>query len=165
MFKFSSLSGLDSLNHSLIFDSFRAGEGRLGTDEKVFIEIFGRSSFAHLRRVFALYETIHKHHTMEKAIENEFSGHLKSGLHGIVVYVRNPGEFYADIAHRAMKGAGTNEHMLTRVIIGNRDVLPEIKQVCNNFLLCRLEGRNHSLLIQCLHKNYRCFVWMSTRKN
>ncbi len=66
---------------------------------------------------------------MERVIESEFSGFLKTGLHGIVVFARNPGEFYADVAHKAMKGAGTDEKMLTHVIVGNRDRLTEIKQV------------------------------------
>jgi len=107
---------------------YNAGEGKIGTDEKMFIEIFTKRSWNHLRRVFAIYETIHKHHPMERAVESEFSGFLKTGLVGIVVFARNPGEFFADIAHKAMKGVGTDETMLSRVIIGNRDVMPQIKQ-------------------------------------
>jgi len=107
---------------------YNAGEGKIGTDEKVFIEIFTKRSWNHLRRVFAVYETIHKHHPMERAVESEFSGFLKTGLVFIVVYARNPGEFYADIAHKAMKGVGTDETMLSRVLIGNRDIMPLIKQ-------------------------------------
>lgn len=106
---------------------YRAGEGKLGTDEKVFIEIFTKKSFAQLKRIFAIYETIHKRHTMQKAVESEFSGALRTGLLGIVVYTRSPGEYFADVAHRAMKGAGTDEPMLTRVIVGNRERLAEIK--------------------------------------
>lgn len=107
---------------------YNAGEGKIGTDEKMFIEIFTKRSWGHLRRVFSIYETIHKHHTMERAVESEFSGFLKTGLVGIVVFARNPGEFFADIAHKAMKGVGTDETMLSRVIVGNRDVMPEIKK-------------------------------------
>lgn len=106
---------------------YNAGEGKIGTDERTFIEIFTKRSWPHLKRVFAIYETIHKHHTMEAAVESEFSGFLKTGLAGIVVFARNPGEYYADVAHRAMKGAGTDETMLSRVIIGNRERLVEIK--------------------------------------
>jgi len=107
---------------------YSAGEGKLGTDERSFIEVFTRKSWPHLKRVFAIYETIHKHHTMERAIEGEFSGFLKTGLLGVVIFARNPGEFYADAAHKSMKGVGTDEKMLTHVIVGNRDRLAEIKQ-------------------------------------
>jgi len=107
---------------------YNAGEGKIGTDEKMFIEIFTKRSWPHLKRVFAVYETIHKHHTMERAVESEFSGFLKTALVGIVIFARSPGEFYADVAHRSMKGLGTDEAMLTHVIVGNRDRLPEIKQ-------------------------------------
>jgi len=106
---------------------YNAGEGRLGTDEKVFIEIFSKRSWPQIRRVFSVYETIHKHHTMEHAVHSEFSGHLKMGLSGIVMYARNPGEFYADLAHKAMLGVGTDETQLTRVLVGNRDRMAEIK--------------------------------------
>jgi annexin A7/11 len=106
---------------------YSAGEGKLGTDERTFIEIFTTRSWPHLKRTFAIYETIHKRHTMEAAVESEFSGTLKTGLRGVVVYARNPGEYYADIARRAMKGVGTDETMLSNVIIGNRDRLAEIK--------------------------------------
>jgi hypothetical protein len=106
---------------------YRAGEGKLGTDEATFIEIFTRRSLAHLKQVFAIYETIHKRHTMHKAVESEFSGDLRRGLLGVVTFVRSPGEFWADALRLAMKGAGTDEATLSRVIVGNRDIMPQIK--------------------------------------
>lgn len=99
---------------------YSAGEGKIGTDEKTFINIFTQRSWANLHRTFAIYQTLHKHHTIEKAIESEFSGHLKTGLLAIATYARNPAEFFADIAHRAMKGLGTNEGLLSTVLVGNR---------------------------------------------
>jgi annexin A7/11 len=106
---------------------YGAGEGKLGTDEATFIEIFTRRSFSHLKKVFAIYETLHKHHTMDKAVESEFSGDLKRGLLGVVTYVRSPGEFWADGLFHAMKGAGTDESTLTHIVVGNRDILSQIK--------------------------------------
>jgi annexin A7/11 len=108
---------------------YSAGEGKIGTDEKTFINIFTQRSWPHLHRTFAIYETIHKHHTIEKAVESEFSGSLKTGLVSVAVYARNPAEFFADIAHRAMKGVGTNEGLLTAVLVGNRLWMTQIKQV------------------------------------
>jgi len=107
---------------------YSAGEGKIGTDEKTFIEIFSKRSWNNLRQIFAHYETIHKHHTMDRAVESEFSGHLKKGLLGVVVYARNPGEYWGDALFNAMKGLGTNDDALVRIIVGNRHKLPEIKK-------------------------------------
>jgi annexin A7/11 len=111
---------------------YSAGEGKLGTDEATFIEIFTRRSHVHLKKTFEIYETIHKHHTIDKAIESEFSGDLKNALIGMAIFVRNPGEFWADALFHAMKGAGTDEHTLTHVIVGNRDTLSQIKPAFSN---------------------------------
>jgi len=107
---------------------YSAGEGKFGTDEATFIELFSKRSWNSLRQIFAHYETIHKHHTMDRAVESEFSGHLKRGLMGVVVYARNPGEYWADALFNAMKGLGTNDNALVRIVVGNRHNLPEIKK-------------------------------------
>lgn len=107
---------------------YSAGEGKIGTDENTFIELFSKRSWNSLRQIFAHYETIHKHHTIDRAVESEFSGHLKKGLMGVVVYARNPGEYWADAIYNTMKGLGTNDDALVRIIVGNRHNLPEIKK-------------------------------------
>jgi len=107
---------------------YAAGEGKIGTDEAKFIEIFSQRSHVHLRQVFAHYETIHKHHTMERAVDSEFSGHIKQALAGVVTYVRNPGEFWADALMHTMKGIGTDDKQLVHIVVANRDRMPEIKQ-------------------------------------
>jgi len=62
-----------------------------------------------------------KHHTLEQALESEFSGHLKSGLISIL-HIAQWGllDYYTDLAMKAMKGAGTNDEKLIRVILLNR---------------------------------------------
>jgi len=107
---------------------YAAGEGKIGTDEAKFIEIFSHRSHVHLRQVFAIYETIHKHHTIERALESEFSGHIKQGLLAVASYVRSPGEFWADALVHTMKGIGTNDQQLVWIVVANRDRMPEIKQ-------------------------------------
>lgn len=107
---------------------YSAGEGKLGTDEATFIDIFTRRSFAHLKQTFGIYETIHKRHTMDRAVESEFSGDLKAGLLGIVTYARSPAEFWADALQKSMKGMGTNDDLLIRVVVSNREKINDIKQ-------------------------------------
>eukprot|EP01113_Clastostelium_recurvatum_P009461 TRINITY_DN1455_c0_g1_i8.p1 TRINITY_DN1455_c0_g1~~TRINITY_DN1455_c0_g1_i8.p1 ORF type:complete len:581 (-),score=129.09 TRINITY_DN1455_c0_g1_i8:53-1795(-) len=106
---------------------YKAGEGKIGTDEKAFVEIFNNRSYAHLRETFRIYETAHKHHSMTHAIESEFSGDLKRCLHAIALFVRNPGEFYAEQLMAAMKGAGTNDAKLIRIVIAQRHNMVCIK--------------------------------------
>jgi len=106
---------------------YKAGEGKLGTDEATFIEIFTRQSYKSLKKIFDIYEKTNKHHTIDKAIESEFSGHLKYALLATGVISRNPAEFWADVIRAAVKGAGTNDSSLIRAVVGNRETLEHIK--------------------------------------
>lgn len=106
---------------------FKAGEGKLGTDEKVFIDIFTSRSYPHLKTVFNIYENHHKHHSIVQAIDGEFSGHVKIALRAIAVFVLNPGDYYAQLVYTATHGTGTNDDKLIRVIVGQRHHIEDIK--------------------------------------
>jgi len=106
---------------------FQAGEGKIGTDEKVFEEIFTRSKSSHLREVFDRYENFHKHNTILAVIDSEFSGDLRKLLKAIASFAINPAQYYADLAYFAMKGLGTNDEKLIRVIVGQRARIDDIK--------------------------------------
>eukprot|EP01133_Synstelium_polycarpum_P007554 gene7554-8836_t len=94
---------LESMIASDTSGDLNAGEGRLGTDEHVFIDIFTKSSYAHLRELTKVYERNHKKHTLEKAIKSEFSGNLRSGLLAILSYVNDPIGFWAETLYNSMK--------------------------------------------------------------
>eukprot|EP01113_Clastostelium_recurvatum_P019613 TRINITY_DN2313_c0_g1_i3.p1 TRINITY_DN2313_c0_g1~~TRINITY_DN2313_c0_g1_i3.p1 ORF type:complete len:336 (-),score=55.42 TRINITY_DN2313_c0_g1_i3:70-1077(-) len=127
---------------------YKAGEGRLGTDEAAIIEVrshrvcvcsarircvlpmrqvFSRRSYSHLHETFRVYESLHKHHTMQQAVDSEFSGLLQSVLSKMVTYVNSPGEYHADRINSAVKGAGTNDTKLIRVLVGQYQNLGVIK--------------------------------------
>ena len=55
------------------------GELRFGTDESTFNAILVQRNVPQLQQIFAEYEKI-TGHTIESAIENEFSGDIKKGL-------------------------------------------------------------------------------------
>jgi len=101
---------------------YHAGEGKVGTDEKKFIHILGRTSFPHIAAINRHYQAVSKkHHTLLQAVDGEFSGHLKYGLLS-VINIASFGlvDFFCEVAMKAMKGAGTNDEKLIRVILLNR---------------------------------------------
>lgn len=87
----------------------RAGELRAGTDESVFNSIMCQKNYQQLRLIFQEYETM-TGHSVEKAIENEFSGDIKDGLTAIFRCVNNKAEFFAHQLMKSMKGIGELEN-------------------------------------------------------
>jgi len=88
---------------------YKAGEGRIGTDDHTFVDIFSRRSPAFLQRVSFFYAQSHKKHTLQVAIKKETSGHYKS----LLLALSKPRyELYADRLYKAMHGAGTDDRAL-----------------------------------------------------
>ncbi|KAL1807627.1 hypothetical protein ACET3Z_024617 [Daucus carota] len=100
---------------------YEAGENKLGTDEKTFIRIFSERSRAHLAAVSATYHNIYDR-KLEKAIENETSGNFEYGLLTILQCAENSGIYFAKVLRKAMKGLGTDESTLTRVIVTRAEI-------------------------------------------
>ncbi|XP_031247212.1 annexin D5-like isoform X3 [Pistacia vera] len=99
---------------------YRAGEKRFGTDEKTFIRIFSERSRAHLAEVANLYN---KHgSSLQKAVKKETSGLFEFALLTILQCAQNPGKYFAKLLHRAMKGIGTDEKTLTRIIVTRTEI-------------------------------------------
>jgi len=87
---------------------YAAGEGKLGTDEKVFVEIIARKSPEFLARVSDLYKAKHKR-TLEQAIKSETSGYFEDTL---LALLKPRNVFIADRLFHAMKGLGTDDTCL-----------------------------------------------------
>ncbi|XP_045806871.1 annexin D5-like [Trifolium pratense] len=95
---------------------YKAGEKKIGTDEKTFIRIFSERSSTHLAAVNSAYKTSFGN-TLEKAIKKETSGSFMSGLLTILRCADNSSMYFAKILRKSMKGIGTDDSRLTRVIV------------------------------------------------
>ncbi|XP_015438810.1 PREDICTED: annexin B11-like isoform X3 [Dufourea novaeangliae] len=107
----------------------RAGELRFGTDESTFNAILVQRNVPQLRQIFQEYENI-TGHAIDNAIENEFSGDVKKGLLAIVKCVKNRPAFFAEQLYKSMKGLGTDDDRLIRLVVTRCEVdMGEIKEV------------------------------------
>ncbi|KHJ79533.1 Annexin, partial [Oesophagostomum dentatum] len=95
---------------------YAAGERRLGTDESCFNQILASQNFSQLRLVFNEYEQITKH-SIEKAIEAEFSDDAKDALLALIAVIRNRPAYFAKLLYDSMKGSGTRDKDLIRLVV------------------------------------------------
>eukprot|EP00026_Physarum_polycephalum_P010976 Phypoly_transcript_11165.p1 GENE.Phypoly_transcript_11165~~Phypoly_transcript_11165.p1 ORF type:complete len:330 (+),score=68.81 Phypoly_transcript_11165:180-1169(+) len=103
---------------------YKAGEGKTGTDENAFVEIFLQRSRAHIIEINRLYAE-KRGHDLIAAIDSEFSGNLRLALKGIAT-PRN--EYWAKRIHSALSGLGTNDHGLIRAfVLNDRAQLKEVE--------------------------------------
>lgn len=108
---------------------YKAGEGKLGTDESTFLKILALRHTYQLQQVFREYEKL-TGHSIIKAIDAEFSGDIKSGLKAVAQCAINRQEYFAEKLEKAMKGLGTDEGSLTRVIVSRSEIdLGNIKMI------------------------------------
>ncbi|NP_001085527.1 annexin A3 [Xenopus laevis] len=106
---------------------YNAGEKKWGTDEDKFIEILCLRSFPQLKLTFDVYKSICSK-DIEDSIASEMSGHLEDLLISIVQCARNLPAFFAKRLHKALKGAGTDEFTLTRIMVTRSELdLSEIR--------------------------------------
>jgi len=110
---------------------FDAGENKVGTDESVFNKILAAQGFEQLRVVFKLYGKLGDH-SLEEDIDSEFSGDIKDGLLAIVKCVNNRPAYFAERLYHSMKGAGTKDVELIRVVVSRCEI--EMKQIKDEFL-------------------------------
>ncbi|GAB2292736.1 hypothetical protein Dimus_026972 [Dionaea muscipula] len=95
---------------------YKAGEKRMGTDENTFIRIFSERSRAHLAAVISSYHGMH-HKSLKKAVKSETSDLFRYALLTILACAENPGRYFAKVLRKAMKGLGTDDTTLIRVIV------------------------------------------------
>ncbi|XP_074531864.1 annexin A11a isoform X2 [Halichoeres trimaculatus] len=100
---------------------YSAGENKLGTDESKFNAILCARSKSHLRAVFLEYQRMCGR-DIEKSISREMSGDLESGMLAVVKCIKNTPAYFAERLYKAMKGAGTKDRTLIRIMVSRSEV-------------------------------------------
>jgi hypothetical protein len=107
---------------------FDAGEAKLGTDESVFNKYFGTLSPYELACVSQNYHKL-TGHTILDAIDKEMHGDSKKAYRTIVYATLSQSEYFATRVNEAIKGFGTKDKLLMRVLITRDEIdMPTIKQ-------------------------------------
>ena len=107
---------------------YQAGEKKIGTDEPIFNKYFALYSPHELLVIAREYHKL-TGNLLTKAIDKEFSGDIKKLLKTILYVQISPSEYFATRIRDAVHGIGTNEKILTRVIVTRCEIdLPQIKQ-------------------------------------
>ncbi|XP_032659400.1 annexin A13 [Chelonoidis abingdonii] len=109
-------------------DLYEAGEGCWGTDELVFNVVLAKRNYMQLRATFQAYEKL-KGKDIEDAIKSETSGDLEKAFLTLVRCARDCQGYFATRLYEAMKGAGTEEETLIRILVTRAEIdLQTIKE-------------------------------------
>ncbi|NXV73849.1 ANXA6 protein, partial [Atlantisia rogersi] len=126
--------------------------------ETRFLSILCTRSYPHLRRVFQEFIKM-TNHDVEHAIRKRMSGDVRDAFLAIVRSVKNKPAFFADKLYKSMKGAGTDERTLTRIMISRSEIdllniRGEFLDLFDRSLHHMIEVRGHGQPLPCL--SYPC---------
>ncbi|XP_064473217.1 annexin-B12-like isoform X2 [Ornithodoros turicata] len=106
----------------------QAGVGRYGTDEAAFNTIMATQSYDQLKLVFREYNVL-TNQTILEAISKEMSGDVKDAFFAIAKCVFDVQFYFAEKLYKAMKGVGTSDKILIRIIVSRSEIdLVQIKE-------------------------------------
>ena len=111
-------------------DLYKAGEGKLGTDETTFNKVFALSSPPELFSINTFYSQLSSK-SLKEAVEKEFSGNMKLALSTILESTISPQVYYAKRINKAVKGLGTNDKMLIRNILSRVGI--DMKEIRDSY--------------------------------
>jgi len=134
----------------------------LGTDENTFIRIFCQRSRAQLAAISYAYHGMYGN-SLKRAIKSETSGHFEYALLTILRCAENPAKYFAKVLHNAMKGLGTNDSTLIRVIVTRAEIdmqyikaeyLKKYKKTLNDGVNSETSGHYRTFLLSLLGPNH-----------
>ena len=113
-------------------DLYKAGEGKLGTDEPFFNKVFALSSPPELQSINNYY-TQFSSRTLKQAVDSEFSGDAKLALNTILEAIISPPNYFARRINKSVKGLGTKDKMLIRNVVSREEVdMKEVRESYRN---------------------------------
>lgn len=117
---------------SLVKDLFDENTKELTTYELALEEVFAKCSPPELYRVNELYFSTYQKQ-LKSDIEKVFKGHKREGLMTILEALTSPSEYFAKRINKAVKGLGTDDKMLIRVLTTRQGVdMPEMRKCYKN---------------------------------
>uniref|UniRef100_A0ABI7ZH38 Annexin n=1 Tax=Felis catus TaxID=9685 RepID=A0ABI7ZH38_FELCA len=122
---------------SLSADLYEAGEKKWGTDEVKFLTVLCSRNRNHLLHVFDEYKRISQK-DIEQSIKSETSGSFEDALLAIVKCMRNKSAYFAERLYKSMKGLGTDDDTLIRVMVSRAEI--DMMDIRENFK--RLYGKS-----------------------
>ncbi|XP_077779616.1 annexin A6 [Podarcis muralis] len=111
-----------SLQSSLVSQKLSDVSGDDSTSlETRFMTVLCTQSYPQLRRVFQEFVKM-TNHDVAHAINKRMSGDVRDVFLAIVRSVKNKQAFFADKLYKSMKGAGTDDRTLIRIIVSRSEI-------------------------------------------
>ncbi|VAH69064.1 unnamed protein product [Triticum turgidum subsp. durum] len=96
-------------------------ERTYGDHQKLLLAYLGIPRWAHLAAVADAYHHLYAR-SLDKAVKSETSGTFELGLLTILRCAESPARYFAKALHKAMKGLGTSDTTLIRVVVTRAEV-------------------------------------------
>jgi hypothetical protein len=142
----------------------KAGKG-LFTDDGPFVTIFSTRSFQHLRKVMVEYAQYH-HKSFIDAIISQFTGNTETFFVNYARCIENPSLHYATMLEDSMKGIGTNESSLCRLLVRLRsngmmketreNYMKKYNKSLDDRIVGETSGNYRDLLLKVIHVGCLC---------
>uniref|UniRef100_A0A8C6N8L6 Annexin n=1 Tax=Melopsittacus undulatus TaxID=13146 RepID=A0A8C6N8L6_MELUD len=106
---------------ALAKELYDAGVKRKGTDVPKWINIMTERSVPHLQKVFERYKSYSPYDMLE-SIKKEVKGDLENAFLNLVQCIQNKQLYFADRLYDSMKGKGTRDKVLIRIMVSRCEV-------------------------------------------
>lgn len=109
-------------------DLIKGGIQKLGTDEKLFMDILTKTSTPELQLLIDTYQK-KAGESLLVSIDKEFTGDVKKTLKTIIYANTTPSEYFAQRVNEAITSGGQKDELLMRILITRDEVdMPKIKE-------------------------------------
>ena len=109
-------------------DLIKGGIQKLGTDEKLFMDILTKTSTPELQLLIDTYQK-KAGESLLVSIDKDFTGDVKKTLKTIIYANTTPSEYFAQRVNEAITSAGQKDELLMRILITRDEVdMPKIKE-------------------------------------